>query len=193
METCFMFVVTVDQRRSRSSADAVPGLLDELQGHTTVRAFQRTAGDEVQGMLDDPAAVVEVTCRLVTQRLWYVGIGVGEVDRPLRPEVRENSGPAFVEAREAVNEAKRSPRRIAVRGARTDHAETAILLLATVLDRRTKHGREAVEAARATSTQAEAAKALGITPQAIGQRLRSAGWHEEQRGRELAVHLLGEG
>ena len=188
-----MYVVTIDQRRSRTSADAVPDLLGELGKHPTVRAFERTAGDEVQGLLDEPRAVVDVACLLVSQRRWYVGVGLGEVDRPLRSDVRANSGPAFIAAREAVGEAKRSPRRIAVRGARTDHAETALLLLATVLDRRTRHGREAVEAVLASATQVEAAKSLGISPQAIGQRLRSAAWHEEQRGRELATHLLAQG
>lgn len=188
-----MYVVTIDQRRSRTSADAVPELLAELGAHPTVRAFERTAGDEVQGLLDEPRVVVDLACLLVSQRRWYVGVGLGAVDHPLRADVRANSGPAFIAAREAVGEAKRSPRRIAVRGARSEHAETALLLLATLLDRRTTQGREAVEAVEAAATQAEAAKDLGISPQAIGQRLRSAAWHEEQRGRQLATHLLGQG
>ena len=47
-----MFVITADQIGSRRSADLVPAL---LAGVATIRAradFERTVGDEVQGVLD---------------------------------------------------------------------------------------------------------------------------------------------
>lgn len=40
--------------------------------------------------------------------------------------------------------------------------------------------------------QVDAAASLGITPQAMSRRLAVAGWAEDQRGRELAAHLLQE-
>ena len=49
-------VLTVDQRNSRTSDDRVPATLAALARLPTLRPFQRTAGDEFQGVLDDPAA-----------------------------------------------------------------------------------------------------------------------------------------
>ena len=49
------FVLTVDQRASRSSPDRVPEVLRKLNGAVpTVLGFERTAGDEFQGVLSDP-------------------------------------------------------------------------------------------------------------------------------------------
>ena len=59
------FVLTVDQRGSRRSADRVPEALSALSGVPTVLRFERTAGDEFQGVLDDPAVVVDVVRRLI--------------------------------------------------------------------------------------------------------------------------------
>ncbi|MBB1048760.1 hypothetical protein G6028_13395, partial [Dietzia cercidiphylli] len=52
-----MYVVTIDQRGSRVADDLVPGLLEALAVIPCAAAFERTAGDEVQGLLTDPAAV----------------------------------------------------------------------------------------------------------------------------------------
>ncbi len=52
------YVMTIDQRRSQAGPDAVPAAEELLAGSAPVRAFERTAGDEIQGLLDDPGAVV---------------------------------------------------------------------------------------------------------------------------------------
>src|SRR5689334_19592670 len=102
-------VLTVDQRDSSDHPDAVPALLRDLAGVPVLRAFQRTAGDEVQAVLDDPAAVVEAVGRLLRDGHWWVGLGIGPVDVPLPEETRAGGGPAFVHAREAVTRAKSAP------------------------------------------------------------------------------------
>ncbi|CAI37126.1 putative DNA-binding protein [Corynebacterium jeikeium] len=66
----------------------------------------------------------------------------------------------------------------------------AFTLLAHVLARRTKEGREATALLRAGHLQAEAAEIVGISKQAMSQRLAAAGWHAEQAGWTLAVHML---
>ena len=43
-----MFVLTVDQRGSRRDIDRVDAILTALATVQTVRAFERTAGDEIQ-------------------------------------------------------------------------------------------------------------------------------------------------
>lgn len=63
-------------------------------------------------------------------------------------------------------------------------------LLSTILSKRTDEGREATAFMRRGLTQVEAAEELGITKQAMSQRLQAAGWQAESAGWKLAVDLL---
>lgn len=103
-----MYVMTIDQRGSTSDVDRVPGLLAELSALSGAARFERSVGDEVQGVLARPADVVEIALHALRGNRWYVGIGVGAVDLPLPASPREGSGPAFVAARRAVDRAKAS-------------------------------------------------------------------------------------
>ena len=197
-----MYVLTVDQRGSTGRPDRVPEVLarlDEmLAGRGVVVPFARTVGDEVQGVLDDPEAVVEVVLDLLRDGGWSLGLGVGPVDEPLPAVSREASGTAFVRAREAVEQAKSraATAPVAVRGepaARAAEGEALLRLLAAVVDRRTAPGWEAVDAlARVGGTQKDVARALGVSEQAVSQRLRTALWPEEAAARPVVARLLGE-
>jgi hypothetical protein len=101
-----MYVMTIDQRGSTGDVDRVPGLLKELSPLSTSGRFERSVGDEVQGVVELPDEVVEIALHALRSGRWYVGIGVGEVDQPLPASPREGSGPAFVAARAAVDRAK---------------------------------------------------------------------------------------
>ncbi|MCU1511419.1 MAG: MarR family transcriptional regulator [Arthrobacter sp.] len=103
-----MYVMTIDQRGSTSDVDRVPELLAELSARSSAGRFERSVGDEVQGVLERPAEVVEIALHALRGGHWYVGIGVGAVDLPLPASPREGSGPAFVAARLAVDRAKAS-------------------------------------------------------------------------------------
>ncbi|MFC9839026.1 hypothetical protein ACFVKB_35245 [Rhodococcus sp. NPDC127530] len=188
-----MFVLTVDQRGSRRDVDRVAQLLTEFAGRDLVRPFQRTAGDEVQAVVADPATVVDLALDLVGREHWSIGIGAGPVEEPLPAETRAGRGPAFESARVAVERAKNAAGRVAVEGPDPDgatDADTALTLVAVLVARRTEEGREAVEQMRHGSTQTEAARALGISKQAVSQRLSTAGWQVETAGRRLAERLL---
>src|SRR3954453_14546412 len=123
------FVVTVDQRGSRRGADRVPAVLSVLSAVPTVLRFARTAGGEVQGLLDDPDAGVDVVRRLVRDGGWSIGVGAGPVATPLPGSTRAAAGPAFIAARSAVEAAKRRPVRLAVRGAAAEPAADAQAVL----------------------------------------------------------------
>ncbi|MHA4849879.1 hypothetical protein L1080_010040 [Rhodococcus sp. MSC1_016] len=188
-----MFVLTIDQRGSRRDIDRVGDLIAELGDHRLVRPFQRTAGDEMQAVVADPATVVALALDLVGREHWSIGIGAGAVEEPLPDETRAGRGPAFELARVAVERAKSAPGRVAVEGSDTDlsaDADTALTLVAVLLTRRTDEGREAVAQMRRGLTQTEAAKSLGISKQAVSQRLATAGWQVETAGRRLAERLL---
>lgn len=189
-----MFVVTVDQRGSRRGTDLVAGLLQRLAAVPVVRSFERTAGDEVQGVLESPSTVVEVVLDLVRDGPWSVGVGVGPVREPLPPSTRAGQGPAFTHARAAVGRAKNRPTGLAVAGAAAEVplGEAVLDLLAAVVARRSQRGWAAVDLARRGLTQAEIARRLGISKQAVSQRLAAADWHLEPGGRAAAVHLLAQ-
>jgi hypothetical protein len=189
-----VYVLTVDQRHSRREQDRVEELLDWLGDRPGVRrGFERTAGDEVQGVMDDPAGVVDTVLALVRRGEWSIGIGAGPVHDPLPASTRAGSGPAFELARAAVERAKSSPQRLAVAAPdpqRAAAAQAALDLLANVVQRRTDPGWEAVDLISSGTTQTQAAERLGITKQAVSQRLRAATWTPEVAGRDLAAQLL---
>ncbi|TQF68448.1 hypothetical protein FK531_15365 [Rhodococcus spelaei] len=186
-----MFVMTVDQRGSRRDVDRVAPLLEELAAADLLRPFERTAGDEVQAVTDNAALVVDLALELAARGQWSVGIGTGPVETPLPASTRAGRGPAFEAARVAVERAKNLPGSVAVAGsAATQDAEAALMLLALLVSRRSEAGRSAVTAMRDGLTQAEAAERLGISKQAVSQRLSVAGWQAEVAGRRLAERLL---
>ncbi|WP_461163353.1 MarR family transcriptional regulator [Arthrobacter sp. R4-81] len=101
-----MFVLTIDQRGSTADVDRVPSLLQDVAPLTTSGTFERSVGDEIQGVVQDPGEAVAIALHALRRGHWYVGIGMGPVDMPLPQSPREGSGPAFVAARHAVERAK---------------------------------------------------------------------------------------
>ncbi len=184
--------MTIDQRRSRTDRDRVPDLLTAVADTPVLRPFDRTAGDEVQAVLTDPDAVVSVTLLLADEGHWSIGIGIGDVETPLPAQTRAGRGAAFEYARVAVEEAKAARPPLAVRGAsrRAEHADIALRLLTEIVTTRSAAGREAVSLVRGGLRQTAAADELGITPQAMSQRLRAARWELESPTRDLVVDLL---
>jgi hypothetical protein len=185
-------VVTVDQVDSRGAADLVDAALETLADVPLLRAFERTAGDEFQGVLDDPAALARTVEPLLRQGAWSVGVGFGRVDEPLPDSARAGRGAAYEHARAAVEAAKSSPWRVSVRGPDREPVtalESALWLWAALLARRTAGGWEVADLLDAGASHAEAARALGVSAPAISQRARAAGIVEGRRARELATYL----
>jgi hypothetical protein len=188
------YVLTVDQKGSRRSADRVADILPRLNAAVaTVLPFERTAGDEFQGVLDGPEEVVDVVLDLVRAGDWSIGVGAGPVQTPLPRSTRAGAGPAFLSARRAVDAAKQRPSRLAVRGAAPEDAgdaQAVLSALAVVVDRRSDQAWEAIGLVTGGRTQAEAATELGISRQAVGQRLAAGLWDLERELRPTAARLL---
>lgn len=190
-----MYVLTVDQRGSRTDADRVAGLLETMSRIHAVRPFERTAGDEVQAVLADPVVVVDIALQLVRQRCWSVGVGVGPVEQPLPASTRAGRGPAFEHARTAVGRAKAAATRVAVHGVHQERAAAAqavLDLVALLVVRRSPAGWAAVQLVAAGATQVDAATQLGVSRQAVSQRIRATHWPQEQAGRRVVSALLSE-
>lgn len=185
-----MFALTLDQRKSRRSPDKVPELLRLLNTLDVVRQFERTAGDEVQGLVGTADVVVDIVARAVRAGSWWVGVGTGDVEPTIPDSVREARGPALVFARVAVERAHKSSFGVAVEGPPTHYAETAIQALAGLVADRSPEGHDAVAAMHGRTTQKQAARSLGISTQAMSKRLQVARWVDERKMRELAIYLL---
>ncbi len=194
-----MFVVTIDQVGSRTVGDRVEQLLPLLDGAGSRggRAFERTVGDEVQAAVVEADDVVDLTLRVLRIGGWSIGIGAGRVDEPMPESVRAAQGPAFVHAREAVESAKSRARAVPVAVHGDDaqaagDAEAVLALLGAVVVRRTPAGWDAVDAVARSgrATQEQVAARLGVTQQAVSQRLRTALWSEEVAARGAASRLL---
>jgi hypothetical protein len=210
-----MIVLTVDQRGSTYAADRVPELLTELEQLTRGRAgvvvpFERTVGDEVQGILavgrDGAQLAIDIALHLLRDQGWSVGIGVGQVEGPLPAVSREARGFAFYRARDAVERAKTRGRgtSIAVEGPApaanepdlAAEVEALLRLLAAVRARRTPQGWEVADTLATLEDrpgrQRIVAQSLEVSEQAVSQRVRAALWQEEEAVRPVAVRLLAE-
>jgi len=185
-------VLTVDQRGSRRDVDRIPDALTALADVPLLLAFERTVGDEFQGVLDDPETLPRIVETLLRDDAWNIGIGVGSIDDPLPDHARAGRGTAYLQARDAVTAAKSSPWRLRVFG---EHPaaralETTLWLWAAVLARRTPGGWEVSDLVeREGLAYVEVAQRLGIGQSAVSQRAQAAGIVEGRRARELATDL----
>lgn len=199
-------VVNVDQQASRRSPDLVPTALAELSRvDGLLLGFERTAGDEVQGVCGTPSAVVDLVLRLTRLGGWRIGIGIGPVEMPLPTSTRQARGAAYLVAREAI-ETRRTAQSLRLISALQGeghgdvsaatygglqeaawYSESALIALRALAGRRTSEGWEVIELATRTGTQREVAQQLGITQAAVSQRLTAAAVDEVDRLRELAI------
>jgi len=191
------FVLTINQRDTREAGDQVPELLRSLRHIPAAVAFQRSVGDEAQGILADPAAAVDAALTAVRARRWHVGLGVGEVRRPLPADVLEAEGFGLVYARRAVERAQRTGDRIplAVEGPDTQvaaEAEAVLRLLGQIVAGRTAAEWKVLDLMTpgARGQQKYVAEALGITTQAVSKAVVRSYWAEEWATRPAAARLL---
>lgn len=210
-----MYVLTIDQRGSSTDVDRVPEFLDGL--HRISRGFERSVGDEVQGVLNHPRDVVEVSLHALRSGLWYVGVGVGPVNEPQPASPREGSGAAFVAARQAVERAKAAGSHVplavvsgaAGRGAPATgdseegvkacaNAEAVLRLVGRLVQERTEAQWRVVDALRARNgddpgrhgQQKHVARDLGISEQSVSRAIIRSGWQEEWAARPAVEMLL---
>jgi hypothetical protein len=188
------FVLTVDQIQSRAQQDLVEATLAGLGKVDTLLPFTRTVGDEFQGLVANPASVVDVTLSLMRTVAWHIGIGIGAVQQPLPSDARQARGPAFLAARSAVEAAKKQSTHLSVCSVpdrvEAHDAEIPFRLLIALQLRRSPQGWEAAELMDRGLTQAAAASTLAITRQALSQRLQAAHWSLDREARLVLARLL---
>lgn len=214
--------MTIDQRGSTGDQDLVPALLAQVAGlgfpGTEQPVFDRSVGDEVQGVVRDASAVVEIALHALRAGRWYVGIGVGTVTLPPHASPREGTGTAFVAARKAVELAKGAGSQVplsvvpgtmageAARGIPAGkgmqacaNAEAVLRLLGRLVQERTQAQWRVVDALERFGaygqgrhgSQKRVALELGISEQSVSRTVLRSGWQEESAARPAASMLLG--
>ena len=176
-----MIVITADQVDSRSTPDLGAATLDTLNedfaDHLLLPA-DRTAGDEIQLLVDDGRTAIGVVLALTRTGRWSVGMGFGTVRQPLGASIRESTGDAFVAARSAVDRAKKRQTRFAATAEPASPAardlEALVDLLLILRARRSDQGWEMHDLVSKGLKQADAAMQIGITPQSASKRARAA-------------------
>jgi len=215
--------MTIDQRGSTGSQDLVPPFLDQVarldlpSGERPL--FERSVGDEVQGVVRDASTVVEIALHALRSGRWYVGIGVGSVSLAPGASPREGTGTAFVAARKAVELAKGAgsqvplsvvPGIMAGTGGKVPagegvqgcaNAEAVLRLLGRIVQDRTEAQWRVVDALRRLGpggqgpgrhgSQKQVALELGISEQSVSRTVLRSGWQEEWAARPAAAMLLG--
>ncbi|WP_295626276.1 DNA-binding protein [uncultured Corynebacterium sp.] len=184
-----MFAVHARYRgRSTRRADHVRAsatALSRLDGVGTVVA----AGvEELSARPRDAVGVTTLALALLAAGDWAIGIGVspsgdGDAAAVAAAGVLGKGGRAGT-VRARIRTGDPGGKEL------SDDIAAAFTLLHHVISRRSPEGREATNLVRAGWTQVEAAAELGVSKQAINQRLQAAGWHAEEAGWSLAVHLL---
>lgn len=210
-----MYVLTIDQRGSSSDVDRVPGLISELRGLTPA-PLERSVGDELQGVVEHAAEVVDIALHALRSGNWYVGIGIGDVQLAPGGSPREGSGSGFVAARKAVELAKSAAGQVplsvvsgtmgrgrevppqAREGAVSSaNAQAVLRLIGRVVQQRTQAQWRVVDRLRASQggegrhgSQKHVAHELGITEQSVSRAVLRSGWQEEWAARPAAAMLL---
>ncbi|HEY5783638.1 MAG TPA: hypothetical protein VIT65_02575 [Microlunatus sp.] len=190
------YVLTVDQISSRSRADLVPSTMAALADRFPSIPATRTVGDEFQVLfIADPVSVVAAILSLMREGSWHVGVGIGRVDGPTPDDLREARGPAFLAARRAVDEAKERADHLRIVAtppaeAEARDAEVLLQLVLALRARRSPAGWAAADLSDDGLTQADIGARLGVSRQAVGQRLLAAQWALDVDARPVAARLL---
>ncbi|RUR01041.1 DNA-binding protein [Labedella endophytica] len=198
-----MFVITADQVDSRSHDDAVSTALARIEAiapEGLLLPAERTAGDEIQALTDDADTAYRLVLELSRDGRWSIGVGIGPVRLPLGDSTRASTGEAFFAARAAIDAAKRTPSRFALRvepepapdplAVRAEDVEALMTVVLALREKRTDKGWEVHDLLAAGATQSRAASALGITQGAVSMRARTGSSREELAASEAIVRLL---
>lgn len=197
-----MYVVTIDQRDSRHHRDRIGDVLSVLTDVGTVLPFERTAGDEVQGLFESAMPALVACAHAVRLGGWSIGLGVGAVQKPLPVSTRQATGSAYIAARDAVERAKRTRPLSFALGVPKDASQplqryveqlqaNVILILERIAERTSDQWRviDAVTNAPGV-TLTELAGTLGVSRQAVGKSLQRSHWAVAEEALESAAVSL---
>lgn len=175
--------------REKARATVVERSAEALSGLPGVAGFEVLGVEDIRSTVADAEAALNLIMALLSDGNWAIGLGIAD-GAGSGTSARND---ASATATRAVGTRPGQVRVIVDRqNATTDAADIAatFALMAHVLHKRTYEGREATSLVRRGMNQNEAAATLGISKQAMSQRLQAAGWPAEQAGWQLALNLI---
>lgn len=156
-------------KRSAEALATLPG----------VGEFEAIGVEDIRARVDTADDALNLIMALLSDGDWAIGVGITRHGSALHA---------------ATAAAGRRPASVGVSadsgGTDAQDIGATFALLGHVLHKRTLEGREATALVRRGLNQNEAAEALGISKQAMSQRLQAAGWQAEQAGVQLALNLI---
>lgn len=161
--------------------------------------FTVTLGDEVQGLVSDPADSPHVAYDLRLQLSplkCRIGVGIGSVVSDLAESTTQMEGQAFSMSREALGIAERpKPRQTVYRvedRVLESTANAMMLLIDAIQGRWTVKQWEAVRLYRDYNDLSRAGDAIGLAPQSIDDRLRPTHWRDVDEALSELSRLIGD-
>jgi len=173
--------------REKARATVVERSAEALSSLPGVAGFEVLGVEDIRSKVADAEAALNLIMALLSDGNWAIGLGIADGS--------DNSAPsdASATATAAVGTRAGQVRVIVDRQNTTTEASdiaATFALMSHVLHKRTYEGREATSLVRRGMNQNEAAATLGISKQAMSQRLQAAGWPAEQAGWQLALNLI---
>lgn len=193
-----MFVLTIDQAKSRKNDDRVPTVLELLANIPTLARFERTVGDEIQGVPRNAAAALAAIRLCVRDGHWHcgLGIGAGNYSQDVHHRSSEATGEAFYAARKAVETSKRRTPSVAAKVPIApdleEHIDALLSLKMHVIAQRTPRQWEVIDALQSVGSRANTAELLGISRSAVSQSLAASAWEIESATDQLLIDLLNQ-
>lgn len=164
-----------ERRRAQFVAQSAQAL-STLEG---AGDFEVIGVEDISAPISSATAVTDITMALLSAGDWAVGIGIGDAPQQAAAKaLGAHARAGTVKVRSTEN------RELAT------NIASVCTMLGFILSKRTAEGREATSLMRSGFNQNEAAAELGISKQAMSQRLQAAGWQAEQAGYQLAISLL---
>lgn len=183
--------------RDTRRAELVKRFAEALSTLEGAGQFEVIGVEDIRAHITSPVTTCDVVMALLAAGDWAIGIGVvptvdgtvDESDEAIIEQVKKISSDALRPT------AKAGTVKVRIAGTKRDNTQAfnisaAFTLIGQVLSKRTIEGREATALVRSGLNQNEAAQELGISKQAMSQRLQAAGWQAESAGWQLAVNLI---
>ncbi|MCQ9342849.1 MarR family transcriptional regulator [Corynebacterium sp. 153RC1] len=188
--------------RERRRAQFVTQSAKALSTLEGVGEFQVLGVEDISAEIHTAAAVTDTTMALLSAGDWAVSIAAVAGEGSPLPELGAASdapsAAQLLAQRELGAHARAGSVKVAIQGYGQGEQQLAsnisgtFTMLAYILAKRTAEGREATSLMRAGLNQNEAAEELGISKQAMSQRLQAAGWQAELAGYQIALSLLSQ-
>jgi len=156
------------------------GQVNERFAGVVASRFVLTLGDEFQGLLlspDDLQHILGLLWASAHPEELRFGLGLGRLDTPLQPQALGMDGPCFHHARAAVERAERLKTPVEVEAGWPVQAFAIYAMLwGHIRSRLTNKQRRVADLSMSGLEGVEIASRLSISPSAVSQHLRAAGW-----------------